>query len=165
MCIENKCETLVVYIKTTISLKLGGKMKLKEEIYEIFETEKSHQFATSTKNGIPNICNIGGKYIREDDKIIIIDNYMKKTMENLQENHEVSILIRREKESYQLKGTAIYLTQGDEYIEAYKWMKSKGEKYPAKGAIVVTIHSVYNSFTGENAGEKIHLAKVSGLHS
>lgn len=130
-------------------------MKLKEEIYEIFVTEKCHQFATSTKSGIPNICNIGGKYIRDDGKIIFIDNYMKTTISNIKENPEVSILIRREKESYQIKGTAIYLTQGEEFNEAHKWMKSKGDKYPAKGAILITIHTVYNSMTGDNAGDEI----------
>jgi len=34
-------------------------------------------------------------------------------------------------------------------------MKAKGDKYPAKGAIIIAIHSVYNSMTGKNAGEKL----------
>ena len=130
-------------------------MLLKKEVQEIFVNETYHQFATSSKNGKPNICNIGGKFIRDDGKIVLIDNFMKKTISNLKDNSEVAILIRKEKESYQIKGNAIYLTEGKEYDEAYKWMKAKGDKYPAKGAIIITIHSVYNSMTGENAGEKL----------
>lgn len=130
-------------------------MLLKNEVAEIFENEAYHQFATSSPDGKPNICNIGGKFIRDDGKIVIVDNFMKKTIANLKENPEIAILIRREKESYQIKGTARYLTSGEEYDQAYKWIKAKGDKYPAKGAIIVTIHSVYNSMTGKNAGERL----------
>ena len=130
-------------------------MLLKKEVAEIFENEAYHQFATSSRDGKPNICNIGGKFIRDDGEIVMVDNFMKKTIANLQENSEIAILIRREKESYQIKGTARYLTTGEEYDQAYKWMKAKGDKYPAKGAIIITIHSVYNSMTGKNAGERL----------
>jgi len=130
-------------------------MLLNKKISDIFENETYHQLATSTKEGKPNICNIGGKYIREDGKIVIVDNFMKKTIKNIQENPEIAILIRKEKEAYQIKGTASYFIEGEEYEEAFKWMKLKGDKYPAKGAIIVTVHSVYNSMTGENAGEQI----------
>lgn len=130
-------------------------MLLKKEVAEIFKSEKSHQFATSSVDGIPNICNIGAKYIREDGKIVVVDNFMNKTLSNLKENSEVSILIRHERESYQIKGTAIYLTQGEEYEEAYKWMKAIGDKYPARGAIIITVNSVFNSITGPTAGERV----------
>jgi uncharacterized protein len=130
-------------------------MLLKKEVAEMFDNEAYHQFATSSSDGKPNICNIGAKFLRDDGKIVIVDNFMNKTIANLQENSEIAILIRREKESYQIKGTALYLTAGEEYDEAYKWMKAKGDKYPAKGAIIITIHSVYNSMTGKNAGEKL----------
>lgn len=130
-------------------------MILKKEIADIFEKELFHQFATSSKDGIPNICTIGAKYLRDDGKIIVVDNFMNKTLANLLENPEVSILIRREKEYYQIKGTAIYHTSGKEYEEAYKWMKAVAERYPAKGAVVVTVHSVYNSITGPTAGDRV----------
>jgi len=129
-------------------------MLLEKKVAEIFENEEYHQFATSSNDGKPNISNIGAKYIRDDGKIVIVDNFMKKTISNLQENSEIAILIRREKESYQIKGTARYLTTGDEYNDAYTWMKAKGDKYPAKGAVIITIDSVYNSITGKTAGER-----------
>ena len=130
-------------------------MLLPERVREIFINEKYHQFATSSIKGVPNISNIGAKYLRDDGKIVIIDNFMKKTIANIKENPEVAILIRREKESYQIKGAARYLVTGDEYNDGYKWMKSKGDKYPAKGVVIITVHSVYNSMTGKDAGKKI----------
>lgn len=130
-------------------------MLFKKEVAEIFEKELFHQFATSSKDGIPNICTIGAKYLRDDGKIIVVDNYMNKTLANLLENPEVAILIRREKEYYQIKGTAVYHTSGAEYDEAYKWMKSIAERYPAKGVIVISVDSVYNSNSGSGAGDRV----------
>ena len=126
-----------------------------ENVKDIFENEPYHQLATSSKSGIPNICNIGAKFIRDDGKIVVVDNYMRKTIENLKENSEVAILVRREKESYQIKGVARYVNSGEEYKEGRDWMKSKGDKYPAKGAVIIEVDSVYNSMTGESAGLKI----------
>jgi len=90
-------------------------MFLKKEVADIFENEPYHQFATASNDGKPNICNIGAKFIRDDGKIVIVDNFMKKTIANLQKNSEIAILIRKEKESYQIKGTALYLTSGEEH--------------------------------------------------
>lgn len=129
-------------------------MLLKKEVSEIFENEMYHQFAKVSKDGVPNICNVGAKYIREDGKIIVIDNYMRKTLSNVLENPEVSLLIRRGKESYQIKGTAVYVSVGKEHEYAQKWMKSVNEKYPVKGAIIVTVKSVYNSMSESTAGDK-----------
>ena len=130
-------------------------MNLPKEVKEIFVNEKYHQLATTSIEVAPNICNIGGKYIRDDNKVVIVDNHMKKTIDNIKANPKVSILIRREKESYQIKGSCKYITEGKEYEEAYKWMKSKGDKYPAKGAIIVNVEEVYNSMTDSDAGKRI----------
>ncbi len=53
-------------------------MFLKKEVADIFENEPYHQFATASNDGKPNICNIGAKFIRDDGKIVIVDNFMKK---------------------------------------------------------------------------------------
>jgi hypothetical protein len=35
-----------------------------------------------------------------------------------------------------------------------KWMKSIGEKYPAKGVLKIKVENIYNSNSGTGAGEK-----------
>jgi predicted pyridoxine 5'-phosphate oxidase superfamily flavin-nucleotide-binding protein len=130
-------------------------MELTGEIREIFENEPYHQLSTASFEGAPNVSNIGCKYIREDGAIVIVDNFMKKTKENVIANPRVAILIRKDKISYQIKGSCKYLTEGSEYDQARKWMKAKGDKYPAKGAIIVFVESVYDSTTRASAGEKL----------
>jgi len=130
-------------------------MKIPEKVKDIFNNEPVHQLATSSKNGVPNVCNAGAKYLLNDETIIIIDNYMDKTLANILENPLVAILVRSGKESYQIKGRCSYLSSGSLYEDAKKWMKSVGEKYHAKGALKIEIEEIYNSNSGSGAGEKI----------
>jgi len=130
-------------------------MKIPDEVREIFKNEKCHQLATASAEGVPNICNVGAKYLRDDDTIVIVDNYMKKTLDNLLSNPNVSVLIRREKVSYQIKGKCRYINKGPDYEEAKKWMKSVAEKYPAKGALIIAVEDIFDSTTGSNAGKSI----------
>ena len=130
-------------------------MELTGEIKELFENEPYHQLSTASLEGAPNVSNIGCKYIRDDGVIVLVDNYMKKTKKNVIANPRVAILVRKDKISYQIKGSCKYATEGPEYDQARKWMKSKGEKYPAKGAIIVSVEAVYDSTTRASAGEKV----------
>lgn len=130
-------------------------MKLSGEIREIFEKEPYHQLSSASLKGVPNVSNIGCKYIREDGALVIVDNFMKKTRENVIANPRVAILIRENKISYQIKGSCRYVTEGPEYEQARSWMKSKGDKYPAKGAVIVEVEAVYDSTSRATAGEKV----------
>jgi hypothetical protein len=128
-------------------------MKLPKKVKDIFNNEPIHQLATASKNGVPNISNVGAKYLLDDETIIIVDNYMVKTLSNVIKNPAVSILARSGKESYQIKGSCSYFTSGNLYEEAKEWMKSIGEKYPAKGVLKIKVENIYNSNSGAGAGE------------
>ena len=130
-------------------------MKLPKRVKEIFNNEPVHQLATASKTGVPNIANAGAKYLLDDESIIIVDNYMVKTLSNVLENPAVSILLRSGKESYQIKGNCSYFTSGALYEVAKKWMKSIGEKYPAKGVLKIKVEDIYNSNSGAGAGERL----------
>ena len=130
-------------------------MELTGDVKDIFENVMCHQMATSSLDGVVNISNIGAKYLREDGAIVVVDNYMKKTKDNVIANPRVAILVRREKLSFQIKGTCRYVDEGPEYEAARSWMKAKAEKYPAKGALIITSEAVYDSTTGPCAGELV----------
>ncbi len=127
-------------------------MKIPSNVKEIFEKERFHQLATASKNGEPNCSYIGAKYLLDDETIIVVDNFMKKTLKNILENPRVSIAIIREKEAYQIKGNCKYLTEGLIYEEARKWMKAKGDRYPAKGALLIKVTDIFYSTSDEKAG-------------
>ena len=64
-------------------------------------------------------------------------------------------MVRKDKVAYQIKGKCRYVDTGAEYEKARKWMKSKGDKYPAKGALIITVKEIFNSTCGPDAGESI----------
>lgn len=130
-------------------------MKIPKEVKEILTNEKFHQLATSTKDGIPNVSTFGAMFLLDDETIVIIDNYMKKTAKNVQSNPNVSILVRKDRESYQIKGTCKYMNSGPEYEKGRKWAKARGEHYPAKGILIIHFDSFYNSMTGPKAGKEL----------
>ncbi len=96
-------------------------------------------FAT-LNNGKPH-C-IAVTYVKiKDDKIVITNNYMKTTIENIKRNNNVSLCVwNKNWEGYRINGEAEYFEEG----EWYDFIKSiKGnENEPCKGAIVIKINEI-----------------------
>lgn len=109
------------------------------EIKEIIETNVL-AFATSSKDGKPNVIAVASVKVK-DDKIIITDNYMDKSKKNLDENNNIAIVVWKGSKGYQIKGTSEYFTEG----ENYDFIKNLPENkdMPTKGAIVITVGEIY----------------------
>jgi len=119
--------------------------------------DKAFAFATTNKEGVPNINMIGVKKIEDDETILLADNYFNKTLANIKENARAAILTKRAEEKlwYQLKGTCQYLNEGQKYEDFKKWVKSKKESYPAKGMVIFKVEKIFNTAPGSEAGEPI----------
>ncbi len=81
----------------------------------------------------------------DKDKILVSDNYMKETIENLKINSNVSLLMwnenwKKDCFSFELRGKAQYFTSGKWRETVKKIQENKGN--PAKGAILVTITKI-----------------------
>lgn len=127
-------------------------MKIPANIRDIIDKERMHQLATASKDGEPNCSYVGAKYTLDDETIIIVDNFMKKTLMNILENPRVAIVVIRDKEAYQIKGKCEYLTSGTIYEEDRKWMKTRGDRFPAKGALLIRVTDIFYSTSDEKAG-------------
>ena len=82
-----------------------------EKVKKLLKRWKVIYLATSSKNGIPNLIAVESCGIF-DNKILIADCHFDKTLNNLKENTKVSILAAGNKEYFQIKGAAEYLTSG-----------------------------------------------------
>ncbi|MDD3032905.1 MAG: pyridoxamine 5'-phosphate oxidase family protein, partial [Candidatus Pacebacteria bacterium] len=78
----------------------------------------------------------------EDGKLIITDNQMVKTRENILENKNVFLLAFEEDYSYclKIKGSAKYFTEG-EHLDFVKSLETN-EGYSPKGVIIVDVEEV-----------------------
>jgi nitroimidazol reductase NimA-like FMN-containing flavoprotein (pyridoxamine 5'-phosphate oxidase superfamily) len=76
----------------------------------------------------------------KDDKIIITDNYMRSTVENIRKNPYICLVFWKEQEGWRIEGKASYFNSG-KWVEFVKSIEeNKGE--PLKGAIVIDINKI-----------------------
>ncbi|WP_456329317.1 pyridoxamine 5'-phosphate oxidase family protein [Archaeoglobus sp.] len=102
---------------------------LTNELKEILGSNICY-FATSTKDGMPNVIPVGLVEPIDDSRILIVDVKMNKTRKNLRENEMVAIAVTdvEKLRAYQLKGRAKVVTSGDLFERAVKLVKEKMER-------------------------------------
>lgn len=130
---------------------------LTAEIKNAFSTMKTFPVATASKEGWPNVVPIGFVELVSDDTIWVVDNFMKKTLANIQENPKISIYIYgpETKGCYQIKGEVELKTSGPEFEKMQETVRSKMAQAPAKNLLIVKIREVYSCSPGPNAGDKL----------
>lgn len=95
-------------------------------------------FATVDKKGNPNVIGVAYVKVVSDNQIVITDNFMKQTKENIEKNNNVCLAVWDKKwNGYKLVGKAKYFTKGKwktfvENMKENKWLS-------AKGAIIIKI--------------------------
>ncbi len=110
------------------------------EIENIKEKIEKATMALATMNN-EKPYNIVIMYAKiKDNKIIITDNHMKTTIENIKNNPNVSLVFWEGEKGYQIEGKAGYHNSG-EWLDFVKSLK-ENEGLPAKGAIVVNIEEI-----------------------
>jgi uncharacterized pyridoxamine 5'-phosphate oxidase family protein len=109
------------------------------EIQETLE-ENPVAFATVTPEGKP--YTIGVAFVKvKNEKVVITDNYMKTTIDNLKKNKNVSLVVWDEEwNGYQINGVAEYFLSGD-WLEFIKNIPENKDE-PCKGAIVIEVKSI-----------------------
>jgi len=116
-------------------------MKLTEKQLDLLSRRNLVILATSNSGGEPRAIIVEANKA-EKDKIIITDNQMGITRDNLLANKNVFLLAYEEDYHYGLKisGGAEYYTSG-EYFDFVKNLETNKNHSP-KGAVVVTIKQV-----------------------
>lgn len=111
--------------------------------------------ATSSKDGVPNVAPMGANQI-VGTKLVISDNFMKKTVDNIKENPIVAITVANCREHpFQYKGKAEIVTSGEYFEKAKELNAVKIPGIVPKAAVVITITSIYSVKPGADAGNLI----------
>ena len=117
-------------------------MKISKRQKELLETE-AVAVATINPDGSPNVIVIGYAKVVSPTEIVVTDNFMKLTRENIERDPRVCLAVWTKdwEEGYKFVGEAEYHTKG-------KWAKfvkelEENKGYPAKGAIVVKVEKIY----------------------
>lgn len=95
-------------------------------------------FATVGKNCRPNVIAVACAKVIGKNQVLVTDNFMKHTKENISKNKNVCLAAWNQKEKgYKMIGRAKYFSSG-------KWAKfvkqiPENKNFPAKGAILITV--------------------------
>lgn len=99
-------------------------------------------FGTVDPNGIPNAIYATCVNLHGADRIVIADNYMGKTLQNIEAGSSGTVLfITADKKSFQVKGRLEYLRSGEVYDQMKLWNPTK---HPGRAAVVVHVQEVYS---------------------
>jgi len=117
-------------------------MKLLPQIIEEILQTDSKAFATNGKHGI-NVVPVSTIRI-VDDKILLMNYFLDKTLDNIKENPQVAISCWKGLKGYQIKGTVMYVTDGNVFEEAKGWVEKNVSNRVLKGLLIITPESVYD---------------------
>ena len=116
--------------------------QLTPEVKKAISKQEVFPVATSNQDGIPNVVYIKYLKVIDDQTVLIADNYLNKTRNNILNNGKITfVVLDDDKGSYQIKGTAERLTKGDMFDEVQKWVL---DKLPGTAAVVMNVEEIYN---------------------
>jgi hypothetical protein len=114
-------------------------------------------FATADKGGKPNGVPIGIVRISSDDEIVLADNFMKKSRQNVEENPvaSVSFWSPEDRYGYQLKGKTRIETSGKEYDKTARGMEEREIPFKPKAVIILTVEEAYYVGSSKDSGPNL----------
>ena len=121
-----------------------GMVKIDAELKKLIE-ENAMALATVGADGKPHCIAVAFVKVVSDSQILITDNYMVETRNNIKNSASVSLAVwnknwKEECRGYALEGQAEHYTSGQWYDRIKALPENKGE--PAKGAILITIEKI-----------------------
>ena len=129
--------------------------KINDKMRELLKETDIWVMATADGNGMPNAVPIRFVKLMDDDRLLLVDNFMKKTVDNISTNPNVSISVWKDTTGYQFKGKAKIETSGPNFEAGTIMVKDKIPELTPKGIVLVEIGSIYITSPGPDAGNKV----------
>jgi len=126
---------------------------LNSEVKAFLDANKMWVLATA--GNIPNAVPIYFTKVLDDNRLMLVDVFMKKTLENIKDNSKVAVAVYNAEnlQGYQLKGTATYLSEGP-LVNQGNTMAS-ALKLAAKGVITIEVAEVLVTSPGPDIGKSL----------
>jgi predicted pyridoxine 5'-phosphate oxidase superfamily flavin-nucleotide-binding protein len=117
----------------------GGEIKM--EIGDIKDKIEKATIAVASVNSEGKPHNIAIMYAKvKDGKVIITNNYMKTTIENIKNNPNISLVFWEGEKGWRINGNVDYYDSG-EWLDFVKSLE-ENKREPANGALVININEI-----------------------
>jgi len=113
--------------------------------------------ATASSSSMPNVIPVKYVFIESDDELWLVDNYMVKSLHNMQQNPYASTYVysSEDKICVQIKGQIEIQTSGSNYDRMKKRVHEIRSDLPARSLIIMRISEIYQCRPGHNVGERM----------
>lgn len=125
-----------------MKLKQIKYMNFSEQIKtEILESDNK-AFATNGKHGL-NVVPVSTIRI-VNDEILLMNYFLNKTLENILENPKIALTCWKGLKGYQIKGSIVYVSEGEIFLEAKEWVRKNVPNRVLKGLIILNPEEIYD---------------------
>ena len=127
---------------------------------KIVKVLTDHAWNVATYSDQPNVVPVGFKSVMPDGKLVVGDIMMRTTVENVKANGKIAVSAFDEKtsEGYQIKGSAVYFSEGP-VLEKFRAIAN--EKFHGaivvKGVIVISPEKVIVTSPGPDNKKELTL--------
>jgi len=131
--------------------------KLSIALKNAIEKAELYPLATASDTGMPNVVPIKFVLIENDDQLWLVDNFMAKTLQNLEQNPlaAINVLIPEDNISIQIKGKTRIVTEGEMYQRMRDTVLKIRPDAPAKSLIVMDITEIFDCWPGKTIGQRL----------
>lgn len=130
-------------------------VKVPEKIREAFTAQRVIPMATVNAEGVPNVIYVGIWWWEDDETLCVVNNYLRKTLQNIEDNGLVSFVCYGKKGSYQIKCKAENHKDGPIYEKAHELATNRENPHPGKSGVACKVVEIYQASGGEGAGDKL----------
>ena len=128
---------------------------INDEMIKLLEEARLWILATADRDGMPNAVPIRWTKILANDTLMLVDNYMRKSVENIAVNPKVAISVWKDLTGYQFKGTASIETSGVNFEKGKEMVLEGNPKLNPKGVVILRVDSIFSTSPGSEAGKKL----------
>jgi predicted pyridoxine 5'-phosphate oxidase superfamily flavin-nucleotide-binding protein len=128
---------------------------INDEMKRVLEETSLWVLATADSDGMPNAVPIRWTKILANDTLMLVDNFMKKSVDNIAVNPNTAISVWKDTTGYQFKGTASVETSGVNFENGKKMVLEGNPKLNPKGVIILRVDSIFSTSPGSEAGKKL----------
>ena len=131
--------------------------KLTQDMKDSWAKAEVFMVATADSDGKPNSVPVNLAKIISQNQIMLVDNLMVKTRENIEQNPNVAVTFWSDKDQYgyELKVKARVETTGKFFGNSVKWIKEKGFPSNPKAIIVVRVEEAYYVGKGKDSSKNL----------
>lgn len=126
-------------------------MAMSDEMTTLLDKTGIWVLATADASGTPNAVPIHYTSRLQDGRLLLVDNFMNKTLDNIRANPIVSVSVWDGSLGFQFKGRASIET-GGEHMEAGQAMV---KNRTPKGVVLVEVTDIYSTSPGPEAGSRL----------